>query len=84
MSFTNYIKHKQIFDNYRKTEKMTRELSHTNYKVKIKPIGVYNYNENEKNNFNNRILTSKNNNLHQRNKAINILTSRSNDQMIII
>jgi len=33
MSFSNYIKDNNIFENYRKNEKMTRENSHTNYKV---------------------------------------------------
>jgi len=84
MSFSNYIKDNNIFENYRKNEKMTRENSHTNYKVNIKSIiNLYKKDKKEEKeekniNINRRILTPNFNNIEKSNNLLNFKNEAEN------
>ena len=78
MSFSNYIKDNNIFESYRKDERMTRELSHTNYNVNINSLNLHKKNKNKK--LNNRILTPNINDLEKKNKLSNYLNSNNSEE----
>ena len=81
MSFSNYIKDNNIFENYRKDERMTRELSHANYNVNVNSMNLHKKNKKKK--LNNRILTPSINDLEKRNKLSNYLNSNSSEDEYI-
>ena len=69
MSFSNYIKYKHIYENYRKDEnRNVKEYNTSNYKLTKKCMSAKNNIIYEKNNLNNRIKTPNFNNIIERNQ----------------
>ena len=77
MSFSNYIKDKYVYENYRKYEGVVKEYSHSNYNYN-KSMSAKNNALKEKQKLNNRIKTPNFNNIVERNKLFNSFDSFNN------
>ncbi len=77
MSFSNYIKDNNIFENYRQDTKMRRDFSHSSYKINIENSNLYK-DQKPKRNISNRLLTPSYNGSSKKKIIPNYITSFNN------